>query len=165
MLQPRGLWLSSGTSGFIYHCYHRIRLLDYATIIKLFCKHMLYSDQFFTPSLSHFTQIQTCETLPGERGSLSCIKGLSELLDLVVLSWQAKDALLIQTMLSDEFSTLLHQDGHQTRPKFLLIHHDVWKALSKYFEKRNITVLLHSSCSQWIYILWTLDIRQTAKLC
>lgn len=69
---------------------------------------------------------------PGEGGSLSCIKGASELLDSIVLSGEAEDALLIQPMFFDVFYTLLHQDGHHVRPEALLICHCVHETLSKH---------------------------------
>ncbi|TNN77553.1 hypothetical protein EYF80_012143 [Liparis tanakae] len=50
--------------------------------------------------------------LPGEGGSLSCIKSISELFDSVVLTRETEDALFIQAVLFDELHTLLHQDRH-----------------------------------------------------
>ena len=70
--------------------------------------------------------------LPGERGPLSCIEGISELLDGVVLTREAEDALLVQPMFCYIFYTLLHQDRHHARPEALLICHYVHEALSKH---------------------------------
>lgn len=67
-----------------------------------------------------------------EGGSLSCIKGVSELFHSIVLTREAKDALFIQAVLRDELHTLLHQDRHHMRPEPLLIRHRVHETLSKH---------------------------------
>lgn len=74
----------------------------------------------------------TMGVLPGEGGPLSCIEGVSELFDSIVLTRQAEDALLIQALFFDELNTLLHQDRHQVRPKALLICYYVHETLSKH---------------------------------
>lgn len=70
--------------------------------------------------------------LPGEGRPLSCIKGVSELFDRVVLTRQTKDALLIQAVLFDELHTLLHQNRHHVRPKPLLVCHRLLEAFPKH---------------------------------
>lgn len=75
---------------------------------------------------------RTTRPLPGEGGPLSCIKGVSELFDSIVLTWEAEDALLIQAMFFDELHTLLHQDWHHVGPESLLICYCVHETLSKH---------------------------------
>lgn len=70
--------------------------------------------------------------LPGEGGSFSCVKGFSELFDSVVLAWETENTLLGQPVFYDELHTLLHQDGHRSRPKSLLIRYSVYEAFSKH---------------------------------
>lgn len=70
-------------------------------------------------------------TLPGERGPLSGIKGVSELFDGVVLARQAEYALLIQAVLFDEFCTLLDQDWHHVMPEPPLVRQCVHKTFSE----------------------------------
>lgn len=74
----------------------------------------------------------TTRALPGEGGPLSCIKGISELFDSIVLTREAEDTLLIQAMFFDELHTLLHQDWHYVRPEPLLICYCVHETLSKH---------------------------------
>lgn len=73
--------------------------------------------------------------VPGEWGPLSCIKGISELFDSVVLTREAEDALLIQAVFFDELHTLLHQDGNHMRSKPLLVCYRVHETLSKHFRE------------------------------
>lgn len=70
--------------------------------------------------------------LPGEGGPLSCIKGISELFDSVILTREAEDPLFVQPMFFDELHALLHQDWHHLRSEALLICHSVHETLSKH---------------------------------
>jgi len=79
--------------------------------------------------------------LPGEGGSLSCIEGISELFDSVVLTREAEDALLIQPMFFDKLHTFLHQDWHHVRSKTLLTRYSVHETLSKYYTQREDIIL------------------------
>ena len=76
------------------------------------------------------------DVLPGERGPLPRIKGVSELFDSVLLTRQAEDALLLQSVLFDELHAFLHQDWHHVRSKALLIRHNVCKTLPKHCNDR-----------------------------
>lgn len=87
---------------------------------------------------------RSMSVLPGEGGPLSCIKGVSELFDSVVLARQAEDALFIQSMFFNELHTLLHQDWYHVRPETLLICYGVHETLSKHYrdaEKFYMTFL------------------------
>lgn len=79
--------------------------------------------------------------LPGEGRPLSCIEGVSELFNDVVLARQPEDTLLLQPVFFDELHTLLHQDGHQVRPETLLICHGVLETLCKHC--REVGKVLH----------------------
>lgn len=75
--------------------------------------------------------------LPGEGRPLSCIKGISELFDCIILAGQAEDALFIQPVIFDELHTLLHQDRHHVRPKPSLIGYGVDETLPKHCREAN----------------------------
>lgn len=84
-------------------------------------------------------------SVPVKGGPLSCIKSISELLYKVVLPRQSEDALFIQAVLKDKLRTLLHQDGHQVRPKFLLIGHGLLQTLAKHsWEEKTGPIILTS---------------------
>ncbi len=75
--------------------------------------------------------------LPGKGGPLSCIEGVSELFDSVVLTRETENAFLFQAVFFDKLYTLLHQDRHSVRPKPLLIRYRVHEALSKHCREED----------------------------
>lgn len=59
--------------------------------------------------------------LPRKGRPFSCVEGVSELFDGVVLTGKAEDSLLFQSVLYDELRTLLYQDWYRVRSEALLV--------------------------------------------
>lgn len=64
-------------------------------------------------------------SLPVKQRLVPAVEGLLQLFDQVGLPWHAEETLLIQTALSDEVHTLLHQQRCQAGAELLLILHCV----------------------------------------